>query len=220
MNNLQKLYDYKANVLDIEPKISQNEYFKIIDQIRSRPNQYSKAPEKINIKRNSIEPFKDPDVISTNKRFNLKIDTILDEPSLPKLNFDYIEIRKKLKKNKDIYRDIAKSVLNTENEKFQDRVFNQKPRVENTANLLKDYEISQIYKNIGRNCRIVKKYHKEKTLILPSINNKNRNDKIFQTEINNTNGNSDNEQNIKESKELKEHKYDEISHQKQGHLEG
>ena len=206
MNNLQKLYDYKANVLDIEPKISQNEYFKIIDQIRSRPNQYSKAPEKINIKRNSIEPFKDPDVISTNKRFNLKIDTILDEPSLPKLNFDYIEIRKKLKKNKDIYRDIAKSVLNTENEKFQDRVFNQKPRVENTANLLKDYEISQIYKNIGRNCRIVKKYHKEKTLILPSINNKNRNDKIFQTEINNTNGNSDNEQNIKESKELKEHK--------------
>ena len=81
MNNLQKLYDYKTNVLDIEPKISQNEYFKIIDQIRSRPNQYSKAPEKINIKRNSIEPFKDPDVISTNKRFNLKIDTILDEPT-------------------------------------------------------------------------------------------------------------------------------------------
>ena len=66
----------------------------------------------------------------------------------------------------------------------------------------------------------MKKYHKEKTLILPSINNKNRNDKIFQTEINNTSGNSDNEQNIKESKELKEHKYDEISHQKQGHLEG
>ena len=226
MNPLQRLYDYKSSVLDYDQKVMQTEYFRIIDQIKSRPNQYSIPPEKIIIKRNAYEPFKDPDVINSNKKFNLKISTMIDEPTFPKLNLDYLDMRKKLKRNKEIYRDIAKIVLTQENEKFQDRVFNQKPRIENTNLLLKDYEQSQVYKNLGRNSNGLKKYYREKTniLILPVINKqKGRNEKdekLFQTEINNNTGSNDNEKNINESKELKEHKYDEISHQKQGHLEG
>ena len=96
---------------------------------------------------------------------------------------------------------------------------------------MKDYERSLVYKNIGRNrSRGIKRYFKEKSqqLILPSINkNKNKNkirfDKIFQTEIENSNNSKDSiekEQNNKNDVKLNEHKYDEISHQKQGHLEG
>ena len=225
MNPIQKLYDYKSSILDYDQKVLQTEYFKIIENIKTRPNQYSIPPEKINIKRATCEPYKDPDVINSNKKYTLKISTIIDEPTFPKLNLEYLDNRKKLRKNKEVYRDIAKIILTSENEKFQDRVFNQKPRVENTTTLLKEYEQSQIYKNLGRNSNIgLKRYYKEKTsnnLILPVIyKQKGRKEKIFQTEVDNKGDNVDNEQNVKESKELKEHKYDEISHQKQGHLQG
>ena len=224
MNPIQKLYDYKSSILDYDQRATQTEYFNILNHIRSRQNKYSIPPEKINIKRNSCEPYKDPDVINSNKKYQLKISTIIDEPAFPKLNFEYLDNRKKLKRNKETYRDIAKILLTAENEKYQDRVFNQKPRVENVSILLKDYEQSLIYKNLGRNNIGLKKYYKEKSnhLILPAINKqKNKNEKIFQTEVNdNSGGNSDNEQNVHDSKEMKEHKYNEISHQKQGHLEG
>ena len=171
MNPLQKLYDYKSSILEFNPKVLETEYFRIIDNIKTRPNLYKIAPEKINLKKNVYEPYKDPDVINSNKKLQLKIDTIIDEPPLPRLNVEYLDIREKLRKNKERYRDIAKSVLNTENEKFQDRVFNQKPRIESTIALLKDYELSQTYKNLGRNSRGLKKYYREKTSIrLPSIN--------------------------------------------------
>ena len=219
MNPAQKLYDYKSSILDSNSKVIETEYFRIIDNIRTRPNLYKIAPEKYNIKRNAYEPYKAPDVINSNKKFQLRIDTIIDEPSLPKINLEYLDIREKLRKNRERYRDIAKSVLNTENEKFQDRVFNQKPRIESTMDLLKDYELSQTYKNLGRNNRGLKKFYKEKTNVrLPSINKHKVNyDKIFQTEINNTNGNSDTEPNVKDAKELKDHKYSEITHQKPEH---
>ena len=219
MKPAQKLYDYKSSILDSSLKELETEYFRIIDNIRARPNLYKISPKKLNLKKNVYEPFKDPDVINSNKRFQLRIDTIIDEPSLPKLNFEYLDIREKLRKNRERYRDIAKSVLNTENEKFQDRVFNQKPRIENTIDLLKDYELSQTYKNLGRNNRGLKKFYKEKTNVrLPSINKHKINyDKIFQTEINNTSGNYDTEPNVKDAKELKDHKYSEITHQKPEH---
>ena len=156
---------------------------------------------------------------------------MIEEPTFPKLNTEYLEMRKKLKMNRDTYWDISKRVLTEENEKFQDRIFNQKPRIESTELLLKDYERSLVYKNIGRNrSRGIKRYFKEKSqqLILPSINkNKNKNkirfDKIFKTEIENSNNSKDSiekEQNNNNDVKLNEHKYDEISHQKQGHLEG
>ena len=219
MNPAQKLYDLKSSIIDSNSKILETEYFRIIDNIRARPNLYKIAPEKINLKRNAYEPFKDPDVIKYNRKLQLRIDTIIDEPSLPKLNLEYLDIREKLRKNRERYRDIAKSVLNTENEKFQDRVFNQKPRIENTIALLKDYELTQTYKNIGRNSRGLKKFYKEKTNVrLPSINKHKVNyDKIFQTEINNTSGNYDTEPNVKDAKELKDHKYSDITHQKPEH---
>ena len=222
MNPFQRLYDYKSSILDYDQKVLQTEYFRIIDQIKTRPNQYAIPPEKINLKSNIYEPYKDPDVINSNKKFNLKISTIIDEPTFPKLNTEYLDMRKKLRKNKELYRDIAKIVLTNENEKFQDRVFSQKPRVENTNLLLKEYEQAKIYKSLGRNNNGIKKYYKGNTnpLILPMINKqKSRNEKIFQTEINNSRSN-ENEHDVKNSKELKEHKYNEISHQNQGHLQG
>ena len=52
MNPLQKLYDYKSSIIDYE--VNQTEYFNNINQIRTRPNQYTFPQEKINIKRNQL----------------------------------------------------------------------------------------------------------------------------------------------------------------------
>jgi hypothetical protein len=231
MNSLQKLYEEKYNNSEYEQRVAQMDYFKNLNQISTRKNNYIIPPKKITLRRNLCEPYKDPIVINSNKVFQIKLDTMIEEPTFPKLNTEYLEMRKKLKMNRDTYWDISKRVLTEENEKFQDRIFNQKPRIESTELLLKDYERSLVYKNIGRNrSRGIKRYFKEKSqqLILPSINkNKNKNkirfDKIFQTEIENSNNSKDSiekEKNNNNDVKLNEHKYDEISHQKQGHLEG
>ena len=68
MNPAQKLYDLKSSIIDSNSKILETEYFRIIDNIRARPNLYKIAPEKINLKRNAYEPFKDPDVIKYNRK--------------------------------------------------------------------------------------------------------------------------------------------------------
>lgn len=226
MNALQKLYEEKFHNSEYEQKVAQIDFFRNLNIINTRPNKYTIPPKKITLRRNLCEPFKDPIVINSNKNFQLKIDTMIEEPAYPKLNHEYLEIRKKLKMNRDTYWEITKRVLTEENEKFQDRVFNQKPRIESTEMLLKDYEKSLAYKNIGRNkSRGKRRYYKEKSqhLILPEINkNKNRYDKIFQTEISNnySKDNIDKDQTNNNDVKLSEHKYDEISHQKQGHLEG
>ena len=86
MNQLQRLYDYKSSILDYDQKVVETEYFNILNQIKSRQNKYAIPPEKINIKRSICEPYKDPDVINSNKKYQLKISSIIDEPTFPKLN--------------------------------------------------------------------------------------------------------------------------------------
>ena len=159
MNSLQKLYEEKYNNSEYEQRVAQMDYFKNLNQISTRKNNYIIPPKKITLRRNLCEPYKDPIVINSNKVFQIKLDTMIEEPTFPKLNTEYLEMRKKLKMNRDTYWDISKRVLTEENEKFQDRIFNQKPRIESTELLLKDYERSLVYKNIGRNrSRGIKRY--------------------------------------------------------------
>ena len=236
MNSVQKQYELKSRMFNNCKKIDLTEYFKFLDEIRRRKNQYIIPQDKKNIiiKRVINEPFKDPSVIEENRRQKERLYTIIDEKPLPKLNYEFLEVRDRIRNNKEKYREIAERALSVENTKFIDRVFNQKPRIG---------EI-RIYKKLQkRYSKIMKSSltshydddenkkpsRRSENIILPNINGhkEGKNDKIekiFQTEINinnNNNNNSsenENEQSMENSEKMNEHKYNEISHQKQGHI--
>jgi hypothetical protein len=212
-------------VINSTQKIGISQYFEYLYRIRSKPIQYSFPRENISIKKTIYEPFKDPFIIESNKKHKLKIYSILDEPPLPKLNYVYLDVRERLKNNKEIYKKIAERDLSVENSKYKENIFNQNSRIEEIRKYKKlpIHIVKKALKTM-RNSKTkefqvdYKKYFgKKKDLRLPDINN-NKNtkyEKLFQTEINT---NSVNEPSIENSEKLKEHKYEEISHQKQGHL--
>ena len=227
MNSTQKNYEIQSRMLNSTQKIGISQYFEYLYRIRSKPSQYSFPRENISIKKTIYEPFKDPFIIESNKKHKLKIYSILDEPPLPKLNYVYLDVRERLKNNKQIYKKIAERALSVENSKYQESIFNQNSRIEEIRKYKKlPVHIGKRALKIMRNSQTkefqvdYKKYFgKKKDLRLPDINiNKNtKHEKLFQTEIN-IDQNSVNEPSIENSEKLKEHKYEDISHQKQGHL--
>ena len=209
MKTIQKQYELKSRMLNNSQNIEITDYFRFLDEIRKRKNLYIIPQEKINIKRVICEPFKDPNVI--------------DERPLPKLNIEYLEIRDRIKNSKEKYREIAQKGLSVENSRFQDRVFNQKPRIEEIRFLRK---IHKRHSKLMKNSKTenyeddYKKYSKRiQNLILPNIygHKDGKSEKIFQTEVNTTN-NVSHEQSIENAEKMKDHNYNEISHQKQGHI--
>ena len=221
MNYLQKLYDIKSQLLIKNQKINASEYFYFIDQIHSRPNQYIIPQKKIYIKSSIYEPFKDPFIIRENKKHKLRIFNVLDSHSSPKLNYEYLEVRDNIRHYKEKQRELAEKSLSLENSKFKERVFNQRPRIEeyksfrtinyndNDNSRNKDYENN--YKRYSR---------KSHNLILPDINeHKNKKPKILKTDIN-SNHNSLKEQLLENGEKMKDHNYEEMSHHKQGHIYG
>jgi len=223
MNSLQKQYELKSRMfINNNQKTEVTDYFKFIDQIRNRPSRYTTIPENITIKKVIYEPYKDPNVIEANKKYKLKLYTILQEPPLPKLNNVYLEVREKLRNSKEKYREIAERALSVENVKFHDRVFNQKPRVEEVNNYRKIHKILKISKTREYESDVRKFAKKSHNLILPSINGhkEGKSEKIFQTEVISNSDHFENEQSADNSVNLKDHKYNEITHQKQGHING
>ena len=231
MNDHQKLYELKSHIFNYTQKSDISNYFKLLHQISTRKNQYSIPTEKIILKRVIYEPFKDPYVIESNKKHKLKIYSIIDEPTLPKINNMFFKVREKLRDNKERYRKIAERALSVENTKYQDKVLNQKPRVENSRhkNHNKKFTFSRysrIIKDSNRTKEFeldYKKLYSKKSeeiqdVQLPDINKRGNAEKLFQTEIdiNNNNEDEDEEQN---GEKLKDHKHKEISHLKQGHIE-
>ena len=224
MKSLQKLYELKSKALSKSLKIEADEYFKFIDRIRSRPNQYTIPQEKIQIKSSVYPPFKDPFIIEANKKNKSRIFSILDEPASPRLNYEYLEVRERMRNSREKYREIAEKSLSLENSKFQDRVFNQKPRIDEIKSLnLKKIKLmkSSMTKDYESDYRKYKRKARDNNLILPYINShkKDKSYKIFQTEVNSKN-NSVTETNIENGEKIKGHNYKDISHQRQGHLQG
>ena len=225
MNAVQKNYEYKSRLLTNIKQLDSYEYFKYIEQIRKRPNHYSISTERNVIRKVIYEPYKDPDVIEANRRHKLNIYNIFKEPALPKLNSMYLELREKLKNNKDKCREIAEKDLSYENMKFQDRIFNQKPRIEEDCLFRKIPKIKIVNKK-DSDSESRKTLRKSEKLRLPSINRhkEGKYEKLFQTEINpirdEYDNSNNNEQYVENADNMNDHKYNEISHQKQGHLNG
>lgn len=224
MNSLQKQYELKSRLFNDNygKNIDETDYFRFLDRIRTRKNKYVIPPEKISIKNIIYEPFKDPEVIEANRRNKLRLVTIMDEPPLPPLNNIYLEVREKIRHSKEKIREIAERALSVENSRFQDRVFNQKSSIDEIRIFNKLHKRRSKLMKISKTKNYeddYKKFSKKmQDLILPRIN-QHKDEKVFQTEVN-TNNVSQNEQSMEQSAEkMKEHKYNEISHQKQGHIE-
>ena len=230
MNTRQKLYELKSQIFNYTQKSDISNYFQLLHQINTRPNKHLFPREKITLKKVIYEPFKDPSVIESNRKNQLKIYSIIDECPLPKINHVYLKVREKLRDNKERIRQIAERALSVENTKYQDRVLNQKPRVENIRRKkhLKIHSFrrySRIIKNSMKKeysmdyQKLESKKSEKEDVKLPDINKYGNGEKLFQTEIN-INNNSVNESDTEKGEKLKDHKYKEISHLKQGYLEG
>ena len=168
------------------------------------------------------QPYKDPNVIEANRRHKLNLYNKYKEPALPKLNNMYLEVREILKNNKDRYREIAERALSFENTKFQDRVFNQKPRIIDNYCYRKIPNLKISSKNRDSESEYRKSLRKYSHLRLPTINQhkEEKYEKLFQTEVNTTRDINENEQSGDNTINMKDHKYKDISHLKQGHMDG
>lgn len=219
MNYLQKLYDIKSQLFIKSRQIDASEYLYLIEQIHSRPNQYIIPQKKITFKRPIYEPFKDPFVIRENKKHKLRIFNILDAHSSPKLNYEYLEVRDKMRHNKEKQRELAERALSLENSKFQERVFSQRPRVDEYKNLR---TINDNDSDNSRNKDYENNYKRKSNLVLPDIYEyKNKKPKkILKTDINSNRDHPLKEQLLENGEKMKDHNYAEISHHKQGHIQG
>ena len=218
MKYAQKQYELGFKQLFSNERINLKDYFRSLDVIKTRPNQYPLS-KRVLIKKNLNEPYKDLFVIEENKILKNKLYTIESRPVLPKINSEYEELEKRLRTNKEIYRKLHKKALSIENDFLTERVFSQKPKVITNKILEKLYEENhQSYKKLRSAHK--RKYNNEShdynniPLILPKIYSRN---KVSRTEAN---LDSDKEQSKDNSLDLKDHKYNEISHQKPGHIEG
>ena len=221
MNFAQKQYELSFNLLANSNRFNATNYFRTIDAIRSRPYQIP-SPKNLIIKKVHNEPFKDFLVIKSNEKLRLRLDSIQSKPVIPKINIEYLEIEKRMKNNRERARYLYNRALTFENDKYSTRVFSQEPRVIKTKILEKLYEENhEKYINILKRSknRINEKgygnYYYSSQIKLPRIIKKNNLHSRTEANLD-----SDNEQPNNNSLELKDHKYKEISHQKQGHIEG
>ena len=233
MNPIQKQYELKSKIPNLFTKIDPSDYFRYLNIINTRKNQYLNTQTKFNIKRNIYEPFKDPSVIEANKRLKLKIYSIIEQTPFPKINNEYLEVKETIRRSKEKCREIAQRALSIENEKYKNEVFNQKPRFDLFRKIRKlhiNHSNSRV-NMISRTKRTEneKRYSEKNTndLILPKINRKREKlekdeniEKLFQTEVIMNNNNSIDEQSMEHAERLNEHKYEDINHQKQGHING
>ena len=115
-------------------------------------------------------------------------------------------------------KELAERALSEENLKYQERVFSQKPRVEEIESC-RLYTINNIKKIKASKSKDYesdyRKYHANyNNLVLPDVN-EHKHEKILLTEVN-SEKNSINEQYIENSEKMKDHKHNEYSHRRPG----
>lgn len=220
MNAFQRQYESGFRLIENIPRFSSTNYFKNLDIIRSRQNQY--PTRNFNIRREFQEPEKNYDVMRDNKRLKLNIYNISNKPYNPKINAEFIKYSDFLRSNKEKIKDVYNRAISLENQKYSNRIFNQKPIILKVKYLEKILsETHDKYLEMIRNpCLMRKSFEmKNRTLVnLPKIDNKRKRFKGHsKTEAN---LNSDYDQSYSNSIEMTSHDYNEISHQKRGNIEG
>ena len=225
MNTIQRLYDSGFNTITGAQQLNPFKYYSALQLINQRTTQYPSFG-KINIKRVNKIPYQDYFVIESNKKYKKKIKDLREKPVMPKINSVYLELDKRIKNNKSKILTNKNRALTLENNKYNKRVRNQKPKLLKAEFLRKLFiENHDKYLEILlRNTRFRKKVGNSQDFKTPYISLPNISGyknglfrkKYYKTEYN-LDENDDSKNNS--SVEQKDHKHIEISHQKKGNDE-
>ena len=226
MNSTQKFYDLGfLTVNNSIQKINPFDYLKNLRLIQERKTQFPTFDKFITKKMPEI-PYKNHFVMESNKKYNHKIKEMKDKPVAPKINTVFIELDQRIRNNKEINKIIKSRALTLDNRNYKKRIKNQQPK------LLKAQYLSKLFINnhdkyleiLLRNSKFRKKIDKSSienkmsTIKLPNISSYREG--VFNKFHSRTEFSLDAEENSKDnSTEQKEHKYIEIIHQRQGHLD-
>ena len=136
---------------------------------------------------------------------------------MPKMNEEYIQLEQRMRNNRERTRELYNRALSLENEKFANRVFTQKPRVLNTIFLEKLHGNQR--NNEQESPKKRHSIYNSFPLKLPKISGY-KDWKYTLHSRTEANLDSDNENSNDKFLELKDHGYREISHKKQGYIDG
>jgi len=221
MKPRQKDYELRARLFNNNNNKKVSDYFRFIDQVKSRPNNYTTEQERSPKRRFIYAPYKDPNVIRENKRFKLKIYKIIEEPVLPRLNMEFLEVREILRNSRERRNEMAHRVLSVENNYYKEKVFGynksnvQVRRLKNSKTKQFESDFLELMQNPSG-------------VVLPPIHRstkkgmkrKEKSEKIFQTEVNSnlydSDDNLNNDQSLNSAK-MRDHKSKENTHKKRGY---
>ena len=221
MNITQRLYDNQVKMItnDINPSF----FYKSIGLINSRKTIYL-LYKTFYLKKKPRIPYQTNYVIENNKRFSSKMDDIMNKKVTPKINNIFLELEERIKINKKKNRENKIRALTIENEKYTNRVMEQKARVLNAKYLNKLYTenhdkyLELLLRPMKIRANKMKKNQKSYNFRtrLPNISQTST-DGFYSKGRYKTDISSTNEQSNENSLELKEHKRHEIIHGRPNH---
>jgi len=221
MNITQRLYDTQMKMItnDINPSF----FYQSIGLINSRKTMYP-SYKTFYLKKKPRIPYQTNYVIENNKRFSSKMDDIMNKKVTPKINNIFLELEERIKINKKKNRENKIRALTIENEKYTNRVMEQKARVLNAKYLNKLYTenhdkyLELLLRPMKIRANKMKKNQKSYNFRtrLPNISQTST-DGFYSKGRYKTDISSTNEQSNENSLELKEHKRHEIIHGRPNH---
>ena len=221
MNITQRLYDTQMKMItnDINPSF----FYQSIGLINSRKTMYP-LYKTFYLKKKPRIPYQTNYVIENNKRFSSKMDDIMNKKVTPKINNIFLELEERIKINKKKNRENKIRALTIENEKYTNRVMEQKARVLNAKYLNKLYKenhdkyLELLLRPMKIRANKMKKNQKSYNFRtrLPNISQTST-DGFYSKGRYKTDISSTNEQSNENSLELKEHKRHEIIHGRPNH---
>jgi hypothetical protein len=221
MNIAQRLYANQMKMItnDINPSF----FYQSIGLINSRKTMYP-LYKTFYLKKKPRIPYQTNYVIENNKRFSSKMDDIMNKKVTPKINNIFLELEERIKNNKKKNRENKIRALTIENEKYTNRVMEQKARVLNAKYLNKLYTenhdkyLELLLRPMKIRANKMKKNQKSYNFRtrLPNISQTST-DGFYSKGRYKTDISSTNEQSNENSLELKEHKRHEIIHGRPNH---
>lgn len=169
MNPRQRSYDSydKTNRLI---KLTNSYYHnQNLELIRNRRSQYveNKPLNKVH-KSKYLTPFKDFFVITENAAFTSKLNSIKWKPVRPKMNEVFINKEKKIQHFRQQYKNIYDNLRTLENEKYRQRIFEQKAFI-STKTLDRDFR-----ENHTKTVQKLRQVTDVNSVVLPKIKGKDK----------------------------------------------
>ena len=178
MNPRQKSYDSYDKTNKLLKLTNSYYHFRNLEIIKHRKSQYSNRPLYFhqNQKKKQDNPFQTYYVKKQNESMKNKLNQILLRPIKPKMNDKFLTKEIRLKKVKQLHKNLFEKKRDKDNEYFKERLLNQKAFI-NPKMMDKNYSIE--HKKVLMK---LSKIQNNENIILPAIKSSNENPSV--TEFN------------------------------------